>query len=46
MIKKIFAIAFLSASAVLRLYAQNPVVQTSFTPDPAPLVYKDRVLYD
>jgi arabinoxylan arabinofuranohydrolase len=43
MIKKIFAIAFLSASAVLRLYAQNPVVQTSFTPDPAPLVYKDRV---
>lgn len=23
--------------------AQNPVVQTNFTPDPAPMVYKDRV---
>lgn len=25
------------------LYAQNPVVQTNYTPDPAPMVYKDSV---
>ncbi|HSC52948.1 MAG TPA: glycoside hydrolase family 43 protein [Phnomibacter sp.] len=25
------------------LYAQNPVIQTNFTPDPAPMLYKDRV---
>ena len=28
---------------VLRMGAQNPVVQTKFTADPAPLVYGDRV---
>jgi len=27
----------------LALYAQNPIVQTNFTPDPAPMVYNDRV---
>ncbi|TJY67140.1 carbohydrate-binding protein [Sphingobacterium alkalisoli] len=25
------------------IFAQNPVIQTHFTPDPAPMVYKDRV---
>ncbi|RZF59295.1 glycoside hydrolase family 43 protein [Sphingobacterium corticibacterium] len=25
------------------LHAQNPIVQTNFTPDPAPMVYNDRV---
>ena len=25
------------------MWAQNPVIQTNFTPDPAPMVYKDKV---
>lgn len=28
---------------MLKVTAQNPVVQTHFTPDPAPMIYKDRV---
>ncbi|GAB3027905.1 glycoside hydrolase family 43 protein [Niabella terrae] len=24
-------------------HAQNPIIQTSYTPDPAPMVYKDRI---
>ncbi|WP_460686141.1 glycoside hydrolase family 43 protein [Niabella aquatica] len=40
-------IPFFSTIALLLttgiLTAQNPVVQTNYTPDPAPMVYKDRV---
>ena len=43
MIKKCIATAFLCGYAALNVLAQNPIVQTSFTPDPAPMVYKDRV---
>ena len=40
--KKIIAIAALSMSTGM-LSAQNPIVQTWFTPDPAPLVVGDRL---
>ena len=43
MIKKFIATAFLYGYVAVNAVAQNPVVQTSFTPDPAPMVYKDRV---
>ncbi|MGC4102422.1 glycoside hydrolase family 43 protein [Ferruginibacter sp.] len=28
---------------IREIYAQNPVIQTHYTPDPAPMVYKDRM---
>src|SRR5690606_41299483 len=36
-------VTFLMSCIGLALYAQNPIVQTNFTPDPAPMVYNDRV---
>lgn len=29
--------------SIMQMHAQNPIVQTSYTADPAPLVYNDRV---
>ena len=40
-IKIIIGIAFCSLSAIA--FAQNPVIQTHFSPDPAPMVYKDKM---
>ena len=37
----ITAMLFLTGS--LALYAQNPIIQTKYTADPAPMVYKDTV---
>lgn len=34
---------FLVFFNLLACFAENPIVQTSFTPDPAPMVYKDRL---
>lgn len=34
---------FIFSILVQNVSAQNPVVQTHYTPDPAPIVYKDRV---
>jgi len=40
-IKIIIGIAFCSLNAIA--FAQNPVIQTHFSPDPAPMVYKDKM---
>ena len=36
-------ILLLAVSAVLGLQAQNPIVQTYYTADPAPMVHEGRV---
>ncbi len=41
--KKILAASLAACLSVSYAGAQNPVIQTSYTPDPAPMVYKDRV---
>jgi len=41
--KKINFIPFLSLLMVSVCYAQNPIIQTCYTADPAPMVYKDTV---
>lgn len=38
-----FAVALAASSLLNVCIAENPVVQTHFTPDPAPMVYNDRV---
>ncbi|KAA8482455.1 carbohydrate binding protein with CBM6 domain [Arcticibacter tournemirensis] len=40
---KIIACIFTVISGNSTLKAQNPVIQTHYTPDPAPMVYKDKV---
>jgi hypothetical protein len=39
---KYIALSFLLAGICIS--AQNPVIQTHFTPDPAPMVYKNRCM--
>lgn len=41
--KKVLAALLAVGLSVFYAGAQNPVIQTSYTPDPAPMVYKDRV---
>ncbi len=41
--KRSYLIAMLLATVLGRLNAQNPIIQTSFTADPAPMVYNDTV---
>ncbi|MCA5004633.1 glycoside hydrolase family 43 protein [Sphingobacterium bovistauri] len=43
MIKHFVVTALICGYASIELLAQNPIVQTNYTPDPAPMVYKDRV---
>ncbi len=42
-LKKIFLILNLYALGIITASAQNPLVQTSYTADPAPMVYNDTV---
>lgn len=39
----VICLAAVGQTSVLDAYAQNPIVQTSFTPDPAPLVIGDEL---
>lgn len=41
--KKLFLAIPVLLHAATALHAQNPVIQTHFTPDPAPMVWKDSV---
>jgi hypothetical protein len=41
--KKISSLLIFIVLGTMLLNAQNPVIQTHYTPDPAPMVYKDRV---
>ena len=41
--KRSYLIALLLATVLGRVNAQNPIIQTSFTADPAPMVYNDTV---
>jgi hypothetical protein len=45
-LKSIAAVFFIVC--MMPSHAQNPIVQTRFTPDPAPMVYNDtvRISYD
>lgn len=36
-------LGILASCVSTALYAQNPIIQTHFTPDPAPMIYQDRV---
>ena len=42
---KFFVVAFigLSSSIGIKSFAENPIIQTKYTADPAPMVYKDTV---
>lgn len=41
--KKILITLSLLYGGLNTLFAQNPVIQTQFTPDPAPMIYKNRL---
>jgi arabinoxylan arabinofuranohydrolase len=41
--KNILLSCLLSMASATALFAQNPVIQTHYSPDPAPMVYKGRV---
>ncbi len=43
MIKRMILSTYFCSYMAAALFAQNPIVQTSYTPDPAPMVYNDRV---
>ena len=38
-----FVLSSLMLMKAIWLFAQNPIIQTHFSPDPAPMVYKDRM---
>lgn len=42
-ILRIFGVSFFVYLLSLSVYAQNPIIQTKFTADPAPMVYQDTV---
>ncbi|MDR0954905.1 MAG: glycoside hydrolase family 43 protein [Rikenellaceae bacterium] len=41
--KKTFLLTFAALAAVNAVVAQNPIIQTQYTADPAPMVYNDRL---
>lgn len=41
--KSKIVLGILASCISTSLFAQNPIIQTHYTPDPAPMVYKDRV---
>ena len=42
-ILRIFEVIFFTAIILSTAYAQNPIIQTNYTADPAPMVYNDTV---
>lgn len=42
-ILRIFEVIFFAAIIPFSVYAQNPIIQTKYTADPAPMVYNDTV---
>jgi hypothetical protein len=42
-IKRLIFLIFLTGAAVISVKAQNPIIQTKFTADPAPMVFNDTV---